>query len=184
MFTGSSAHQDDDDGKIIRERMAHVFHDLNIDMAFQGHDHVYEVIGVLSVEKKENNLTYTVLPDAVSDQKIVEPTFADGTVNGNPSVSVTGKEGGTYNVSDGAVYFLNNSAGKKKYYPRSPTQMEAAIAQHGVQNYFEMFNKFGQTGEPTFSRVKVQSGAIEIDTYTVSDSGDAVLFDTFRIIKK
>ena len=31
----------------------------------------------------------------------------------------------------------------------------AAILQHGVENYFEMFNKFGQTGEPTFSRITV-----------------------------
>jgi len=183
MFTGSSAHQDDADGKIIRERMAHVFHDLNIDLALQGHDHIYEVIGVLSVEKTENDITCTILPDAVRGQRIVRPTFANGTVNGNPSVSVTGKEGGTYNVSNGTVYFLNNSAGKKKYYPRSPAQMEIAIPQHGVQNYFEMFNKFGQTGEPTFSRVKISSSSIEIDTYTVNDSGDAVLFDTFTIIK-
>ena len=184
MFTGSSAHQDDADGKIIRERMAYVFYDLNIDLALQGHDHIYEVIGVLTVEKTENGIRYAVLPNTVNGQKTVEPTFTDGTVNGNPSVSVTGKEGGTYNVSNGTVFFLNNSAGKKKYYPRSQEQMEAAIPQHGVQNYFEMFNKFGQTGEPTFSRVKISSSVIEIDTYTVNDSGDAALFDTFKIIKK
>ena len=62
--------------------------------------------------------------------------------------------------------------------------MKDAFPQHGVENYFEMFNKFGQTGEPTFSRVKVSTEAIEIDTYTVRDSGDITLFDTFRVVKE
>jgi hypothetical protein len=183
MFTGSDAHQSDADGRIVRERMAPVFQEMGIDLVLQGHDHVYEVIGVLIAEKTENDVVYAHLPDAVSGQKQVEPTLADGTVNSNPSVSVTGIEGGTYNVSNGVLYFLNNSAGKKKYYPRSKEQMEAAFPQHGVENYFELFNKFGQTGEPTFSSVKVSTEAIEIATFTVNDDGDATLFDAFKVVK-
>jgi hypothetical protein len=183
MFTGSSGHQNDSDGKIIRERMAPVFQEMGIDLVIQGHDHVYEVIGVLATEKTKDGVNFVHLPQAVSGQNQVEPTFADGTAKSNPSVSVTGKEGGVYNVSDGVLYFLNNSAGKKKYYPRSKEQMEAALPQHGVKNYFELFNKFGQTGEPTFSSVKVSTDAIEIDTYTVDDSGKITLFDTFKVVK-
>jgi len=52
-----------------------------------------------------------------------------------------------------------------------------------VKNYFELFNKFGQTGEPTFSRVKVSTESIEINTYTVDDGGKTVLFDTFKVVK-
>jgi len=183
MFTGSRGHQDDSDGRVVRERMAPVFQEFGIDVVLQGHDHVYEVIGVLVAQKTETGVVYTHLPQAVSGQGWVEPTFTDGTANTNPSISVTGKEGGTYDVSNGVLYFLNNSAGKKKYYPRSKEQMEAALPQHGVKNYFELFNKFGQTGEPTFSRVKVSTEAIEIDTYTVNDSGKPTLFDTFRVVK-
>jgi len=183
MFTGSAAHQDDSDGRIVRERMAPVFYDLNIDLVLQGHDHVYEVIGVLTAEKTTNGIVYTHLPEAVTKQKTVNPTFTDGTVGSNPSVSVTGKEGGTFNVSNGTLYILNNSAGKKKYYPRSHEQMEDALPQHGVDKYFELFNKFGQTGTPTFSHVQVSTDVIEIDTYTVDDGGEIMLFDTIRVVK-
>jgi hypothetical protein len=180
MFTGSSGHQSDTDGRIIRERMAPVFQDMGIDLVLQGHDHVYEVIGVLHVEKTEHGITYTHLPDAVSGQTTVDPTLADGSIL---SESVTGKEGGIYNVANGTVYFLNNSAGKKKYYPCSAEQMENAFPQHGVPHYFEQFNKFGQTGKPTFSLVKVSTDNIQIDTYTVYDDGATEVFDSFRIVK-
>jgi hypothetical protein len=181
MFTGSNGHQSDADGRTVRERMAPLFQELGIDLALQGHDHIYEVIGVLNVEKTENGITYTHLPQAVSGQTTATPTPASGT---DFSVSVTGKEGGTFNVSDGVLYFLNNSAGKKKYYPRSKEQMEAALPQHGVPSYFDLFNKFGQTGEPTFSRIKVSTETVEIATFTVSDSGDVAVFDTFKVVKE
>jgi hypothetical protein len=176
LFTGSAGHQNGSDGRIIRERFAHVFHDLGIDLAIQGHDHVYEVIGVIAAD----GTNFTHLADAVTNQTFVTLTPADGR---SLSADVTGKRGGIYDVSDGTLYFLNNSAGKKKYYPRSQEQMEAAFPQHGVKDYFDLFNKFGQTGEPTFSRVKVSTDAIEIDTYTVSDNGETALFDAFRIVK-
>ena len=185
MFTGSSAHQDDRDGRAVRERMAPVFQNLGIDLAIQGHDHIYEVIGVLTAGKdSQNNNVYTHLDDAVEGQGSVTPTFADGTGNCNPSISVTGKEGGTYDVSEGVLYFLNNSAGEKKYYPRSEEQMTASLNSHGVNNYFTLFNKFGQTGEPTYSRVKVSSDTIFIETYTVNkETQEASLFDAFKIVK-
>ena len=183
MFTGSSAHQDDFDGRVVRERMAPVFQETGIDLVLQGHDHVYQLIGVLTVGKTDDGITCKYLPEAISQQTLVEPTRADGTVECNPSINVTGKEGGLYNVSKGVLYFLNNSAGKKKYYPRSKEQMEAARPEHGVENYFDLFNKFGQTGEPTFSRIKVATEAIEIDTYTVDDSGQTALFDSFSVVK-
>jgi len=183
MFTGAG-HQNNLDGKLIRERMAPVFQEMDIDLVLQGHDHVYEVIGVLAVKKTENGIVYTHLREAVSGQRQVEPTLVDGIIHSNSFFSVTGKEGGTFNVSDGVLYFLNNSAGRKKYTPRSKEQMEAALPQHGVENFFDFFNKFGQTGEPTFSRVKVSTEAIEIATYTVDDEGGVSLFDSFKVVKK
>jgi len=182
MFTGSNMHQSSEpgkeqDGRIVRERFASVFQDLKIDLAIQGHDHIYEVIGVIAA----NGKNYTHLENAVSNQTFVTPTFADGKTL---SADVTGKRGGTYDVSNGVLYFLNNSAGKKKYYPRSKEQMEAAYPQHGVKDYFSFFNKFGQTGEPTFSQIKVSAGAIDVATYTVDNDGKAERFDTFKIVKE
>jgi len=186
MFTGSNSHQTEEvtesckeqDGRIVRERFASVFQDLKMDLAIQGHDHIYEVIGVVAA----NGKNYTRLANSVSNQITVTPTITDGK---SVSPDVTGIiRGGTYDVSNGMIYFLNNSAGKKKYYPRSKEQMEAAYPQHGVKDYFGFFNKFGQTGEPTFSRIRVSTESIDVNTYTVDNNGKAELFDAFKIVKK
>jgi hypothetical protein len=121
------------------------------------------------------------LADAVSNQTSVASTPADGTKYSN---DVTGKRGGTFDVSNGMIYFMNNSAGKKKYFPFSREQMEAGFAEHGVKDYFSFFNKYGQTGEPTFSKLSVSTDAINIETFTVDDAGIATLYDQFRIVKK
>jgi len=85
---------------------------------------------------------------------------------------------------NGTLYFLNNSAGKKKYEPRSQSQMEAVESGLGLTNYFGMFSgRFGQRGLPTFSNITVSTDTIEINTYEVSDLGVTTLFDGFKIVK-
>ena len=177
LFTGSAGHQNDSDGKIVRERFAPLFQELQIDLAIQGHDHIYQVIGVVATHGTD----IIHLADAVSGQTMVPATPADGK---SISANVKGIKGGIYDVSNGTLYFLNNSAGKKKYYPRSQEQMEAAFLQHGVKDYFGLFNQFGQTGEPTFSHITISTEAIDIKTYTVNDNGIAALFDAFKIVKR
>ena len=174
MFTGSDSHQSDEDGRIVRERMAPVFQDMGIDLVLQGHDHVYEVIGVMVAGKDGADNTYAQLEAAVSDR-----TFSAGGVRED----MTGIHGGTFNVNEGVLYFLNNSAGKKKYEPRTEAQMTAAESATGVPDYYKYFQRFGQTGEPTFSRVTVSTDAVKISTYTVNDAGEATLFDAFEIVK-
>lgn len=171
MFTGSKSHQSDGDGKLVREAMLPVFGELKIDLALQGHDHIYEVVGPV------NNLTKTLVEGAVEHVETVVP--------GGVRENMTGKAGGVFNVHEGTLYFLNNSAGKKKYEPRNEQAMIEALGDHGVDNYWGLFSgKFGQTGEPTFSDVKVTSDTIFISTYTVNDGGTATLFDSFKVIKE
>lgn len=171
MFTGSGSHQSDNDGKLVREAMLPVFGELKIDMALQGHDHIYEVVGPV------NNSTKTLVEGAVEHVETVVP--------GGVRENMTGKAGGVFNVNEGTLYFLNNSAGKKKYEPRNEQAMIDALGDHGVDNYWGLFSgKFGQTGEPTFSDVKVTSDTIFISTYTVNDAGKATLFDSFKVIKE
>jgi len=176
MFTGHAGRLSGN-GMTIRERFVSVFQDLGIDLLIQGHDHMYQVIGVIAAA----GTNYRHLAGAVTNQTFVTPTPANGKKN---STDVTGKRGGTFDVSNGMVFFLNNSAGKKKYYPSSKEQIEAGFSQHGITGFFDMLNKFGQTGEPTFSRVKVSTAAIDVATYTVGDSGEVALFDAFQIVKK
>lgn len=171
MFTGSQSHQSDADGRLVRENMLPVFDELDIDLALQGHDHIYEVIGPV------NNSTKTLVPGAAEEVETVVP--------GGVRENMTGKQGGVFNVSEGTLYFLNNSAGKKKYEPRDEQAMIKAYADHQVENYWGLFSgKFGQTGEPTFSDIKVTADTIFISTYTVNDAGTPSLFDAFKVIKE
>lgn len=170
MFTGSRSHQDDADGKAVRQAMLPVFDELGINVALQGHDHIYEVVGPV------NNLNKTLAEGSVEKVE----TVGDGGEREN----MTGKSGGVYNVSNGTLYFLNNSAGKKKYEPRTEAQMIASFDKHEIENYWGLFSgKFGQTGEPTFSRVDVNPQTITFSTYTVDDLGNSTLFDSFSVVK-
>lgn len=171
MFTGSQSHQSDADGKAVREAMLPIFDELKIDLAFQGHDHVYEVIGPVK------NSTKTLLSDGVEHVEIVGEVGA--------RENMTGKQGGVFNVNEGTLYFLNNSAGKKKYEPRDEQAMIEALPVHGVENYWGLFSgKFGQTGEATFSKVTLSTDTVAISTYTVDADGRETLFDSFSVIKE
>lgn len=168
MYTGSGSHQSDSDGKTVREKMGPVFDSLKIDFALQGHDHVYEVIG--PVKNKQ------LVSNAVSNQMSV--TF-------DARENLTGVLGGHFDVTEGTLYFLNNSAGKKKYEPRSQAQMASVEASLGITNYFGMFTgRFGQTGRPTFSNISVSTDTISVATYEVSDLGEPTLFDSYKIVKQ
>ncbi len=166
IYTGSKSHQSDDDGTTVRNAMAPLFDSLGIHLAMQGHDHVYEIMG-----------------------PIYDGALVDGAVSGttaatvHDTLNVNGVAGGTFDVSEGTLYFLNNSAGKKKYIPRTETEMDAADSALGVDNYFDLFTgRLGQTGEPTFSTVTVTTDSIFVSTYTVDDNGDATLFDAFTVV--
>ncbi|HRZ96636.1 MAG TPA: fibronectin type III domain-containing protein [Paludibacter sp.] len=167
MYTGSGSHQSDGDAVTVRNKMAPVFDELKIDLALQGHDHIYEVMGPIKNKALVSN--------AVSNQ--ISVAF-------DSRANLTGKLGGTFDVKNGTLYFLNNSAGKKKYEPRSQAQMAAVEAGLGITNYFGMFTgRFGQTGRPTYSNIRVSTDSINVDTYEVSDLGEASAFDSFKIVK-
>lgn len=171
MFTGSRSHQDDADGKAVRAAMLPLFAELGINIAFQGHDHIYEVIGPVN-----NN-----------DKTLVSNGIEEMTTVGEPGAreNMTGRQGGIFNTADGTLYFLNNSAGKKKYEPRTEEEMTASYSKHEVENYWGLFSgKFGQTGEPSFSRVDVTPESFKVYTYTVDDNGNPSLFDSFTVINR
>ncbi len=167
IYTGSQSHQDDNDGIIVRNRFAPLFDSLGIHLALQGHDHIYEVIG------------------PVKNKRVVA-----GSIQGLNEVpvdsreNVTGKLNGIFNVSSGTLYFLNNSAGKKKYNPRPFDEMKKDEERLGVPGYSGLFTgRFGQTGRPTFSHVEVTEEKITITTFEVFDDGTAKLFDRFEVVK-
>lgn len=166
IYTGSD-HQDNMDGKIIRDALAPVFDELQIDLALQGHDHIYEIIGPIKNK--------TLIKNAVIKQ--ISVSFDE-------RYNLTGKSGGIFNVEKGTMYFLNNSAGYKKYRPHSEYEMDTIETKVGLSNYFGMFNgRFGQDGIPTFSNITVSTDTIDVKTYEVNASGISSLYDNFKIVK-
>lgn len=166
IYTGAH-HQTDPDAMDVRNVMAPVFDELKIDLALQGHDRVYEVIG--PVYDKQ------LVANSVSNQ--IPVTYDEHT-------NLTAKAGGTFNVKNGTIYFLNGRTGTKEYMPNSEAKMMAHEPQQGITDYFGLFSgRFGQTGNPTFSHITVDPDTINIKTYTVSDLNVSQLYDNIKIVK-
>ena len=155
MYTGAG-HYNNFDIDTIQNRMGPVFDSLKIDLALQGHDHIYEVIGPIN----NKNL--------VQHPFISPPTSASVS-----SDNINGKIGGTFNTFEGTLFFLNKNAGNKGY---SPATMPSS--------YSNLFTgRFGQPGLPTYSYVTVATDSINISTYKVNTQGIASLYDAFKIVK-
>ncbi len=169
IYTGSSSHQSDSDAKTVREAMLPTLDSLGIDIAFQGHDHIYEVIGVTR--------NYSLVEGSVM--------AVDSVSEGGVRANMTGNQGGVYDVTNGTLFFLNCSAGKKKYSPRTEAEMGEAESTTGITNYWGLFTgKFGQPDLATFSDVKVTYDTVFVTTYTVDDDGNAIdVYDSFKVTK-
>ncbi|MEI6822593.1 MAG: YCF48-related protein, partial [Bacteroidota bacterium] len=155
MYTGAG-HYNDFDIDTIQNRMGPVFDSLKIDLALQGHDHIYEVIGPIN----NRNL-------------VQHPFITNPTSTSISSDNINGKIGGTFNTFEGTLYFLNRNAGNKGYDP--------ATMPSSYSNLFT--GRFGQPGLPTYSYVTVATDSINISTYKVNPQGVASLFDAFKIVK-
>lgn len=167
IYTGSSSHQSDADSKVVREAFVPVFDSLGIDMAFQGHDHLYEVIGVTR--------NYELVDGSV----VAVDSVSEGGVRSN----MTGKQGGIYDVTDGTLFLLNCNAGKKKYSPRTKEEMDDAEDDTGITNYWGLFTgKFGQPDLGTFSDVVVTHDTVYVTTYAV-DGDNLEVYDAFKVTK-
>jgi len=168
LFCGSG-HQADEDGALFRATLLPVFKELHIDLALQGHDHTYEVIGPVDSDTKQ------VVPGSVTNQQ---------TVTVNSSTNMTGKKGGQFTVDDGTLYYVGATCGRKRYYPYTRAEMEANEAATGVANYFDLFTgRFGQPGMPTYTEVSVSTERIQIEAYTADTEGNSTLFDSFTVVK-
>jgi acid phosphatase type 7 len=168
LFSGGS-HQDDDSNITLRNALLPYYQTLKIDLSIQGHDHVYCAIGPV------DNTTKTVVANSVKDVGSA-PIVVQSNMNG--------KTGGTFDVTSGTFYFINNSASRKKYAPTSQSTMNSYSSSIGVPNYWNLFTgRFGQTGEPTFSNVRVTADTIFISTYAINNSGNTYLFDKIKLTK-
>ncbi len=176
LFSGSD-HSTDEEPPLFRKCMLPTFKACEIDIALQGHDHTYEVIGPVNPDD------CTPILSAISD---VEEVAVDRNKN------MTGKKGGTFCTDDGTFYFIGATCGHKRYYPHSRERMEDDYAEdietifdnkhHNVKNYFDLFTgMFGQPEKPSFTKITVKSDCIEFNSYTADDDeGNVTLFNTMK----
>jgi len=170
VFSGSSHQKDDEFGPMIRSCMLPVFKECEIDLALQGHDHCYEVMGPVNPD------TRTAITSAIADVK---------TVAINTNTNMTGKEGGTFTVDDGTLYFIGATCGRKRYYPFSREEMDANYSVHKVTNYFDLFtSKFGQPGSPVYTKITVKSDGLYLDSYQVNiTDGTVSLYNSIKVVR-
>ena len=171
LFSGSD-HSTDEEPPLFRACMLPTMKACEIDVALQGHDHTYEVIGPVNPDD------CTPILDAISD---VEEVAVDKNMN------VTGKKGGTFRTDDGTFYFIGATCGRKRYYPHDRVRMESDFAngKHNVPNYFDLFTgMFGQPEKPSFTKITVKEDCIEFNSYTADDyEGNATLFNTMKVVR-
>ena len=179
LFSGSD-HSTDEEPPLFRACMLPTMKECQIDVALQGHDHTYEVIGPVDPD----NLTPIL--SAISDREIVP-------VDDNKNR--TGYKGGTFCTDEGTFYFIGATCGRKRYYPHSRERMESEYTtdpkllsdnkHHNVPNYFDLFTgMFGQPEKPSFTKITVKEDCLEFNSYTADDEeGNATLFNTMRIVR-
>ena len=184
VFSGAG-HHEDDECTLLRTMMVPIMKECEIDLAIQGHDHCYEVMGPVNPD------TWAVVPGSVSDTIRVAPEATD---RWERSSNKTGLEGGTFTVDDGTLYFIGATCGRKRYEPYSRYVMDTAYVadmsnpklydgkHHNVPNLFDLFTtKFGQPGSPSYSRFNVTSEGIEVITYKTDEAGNKEVYNTIHI---
>ena len=182
IFSGAG-HHTDDECPLIRELMLPIMKECEIDLAIQGHDHCYEVMGPVDPD------TRMVVPGSVTDTVRVAP---EETSRWGRSNNKTGLEGGTFTTDDGTLYFIGATCGRKRYEPYNRETMEAEYTtdpsilfdykHHNVQNLFDLFtSRFGQPGSPSYTRFNVTSEGIEMITYKTDAEGNKEVFNTINV---
>ena len=182
IFSGAG-HHEDDECPLIRELMLPIFKECEIDLAIQGHDHCYEVMGPVNPDTRK------VVPGSVTDTVRVAP---EATGRWERSSNKTGLEGGTFTTNDGTLYFIGATCGRKRYEPYNRETMEANYTtdpellfdnkHHNVEDLFDLFtSKFGQPGAPSYTRFNVTNAGIEMITYKTDEEGNAEVFNEILV---
>jgi len=168
IFSGSG-HQEDEITPTFRTCMLPIIKELEIDVIMQGHDHCYEVMGPVNPD------TRTPILSAIKDREEVP---VDKVKN------MSGYKGGTFDVSDGPLFFIGATCGEKRYEPYSREEMDENISKHKVQNYFDLFTgMFGQPGKPSYTRVDVTPDTLTFNSFTTSRDSVATQYNQFRVIR-
>ena len=184
VFSGAG-HHEDDECTLLRTMMTPIMKECGIDLAIQGHDHCYEVMGPVNPD------TWTVVPGSVKDTVRVAP---EATGRWERSSNKTGLEGGTFTTDEGTLYFIGATCGRKRYEPYNRYVMDTSYVadmsnpklydnkHHNVKNLFDIFtSKFGQPGSPSYTRFNVTNEYLEMVTYYLDKNDEPQVYNTIRV---
>jgi uncharacterized protein YjdB len=182
VFSGAG-HHTDDECPLIRELMLPILKECEIDLAIQGHDHCYEVMGPVNPD------TRMVIENAIENVERVAP---EETSRWGRKENKTGLEGGTFTTNDGTLYFIGATCGRKRYEPYNRATMEEEYTtdpsilfdykHHNVKDLFDLFtSKFGQPGSPSYTRFNVTGEGIEMVTYKTDEAGNKEVYNTIHV---
>ena len=130
----NGSHYDDDDVVAIRAQLSKLMPELDIDMVFQGHDHVY------------------LRTDAMVNNKVVEPEEKEITFDGKTYTAKINPEGTIYTITGcaGVKYYLpKDNALTDELFPRAEAIVHcelptfASIKIQGDTLYFDAYNVDG-----------------------------------------
>ena len=130
----NGSHYDDDDVIAMREQLSKLMPELDIDMVFQGHDHVY------------------LRTDAMVNNKVVEPEETDITFEGRDYTAKIDPQGTIYTITGcaGVKYYLpKDNALTDELFPRAEAIVTcelptfASIQIKGDTLYFDAYNVDG-----------------------------------------
>ena len=182
VFSGAG-HHTDDESSLIRAMMLPIMKECGIDLAIQGHDHCYEVMGPVDPDTRK------VVPGSITDTVRVAP---EETSRWGRKENKTGLEGGTFTTDQGTLYFIGATCGRKRYEPHNRALMEEEYTtdpellfdynHHNVENLFDLFtSKFGQPGSPSYTRFNVTGDYLEVVTYYLDENDNPLEFNTIRV---
>lgn len=177
-YTTANHATDDDimDENGVRNKIAPLIGKLGVDLVIQGHDHIFA----------------RSLP-INGDNEATEPTIVKESLNGETIEYAVDPEG--------AIYFINNTAGPKTYAKNpDPSLGDAYFDKFAVaiENHSAKYG--GETGEThdqprpargaiqNFSSIKVEENRLTVVTYEIDsfdqDNKDPYIIDQFGIQKK
>lgn len=189
---GSGLDHSDTDGMILRTQLTPVFDEFDIDVVLQGHDHTYSRSKLLYGDGQTHGTYEFRLNEAgddydwdhayntVSGQKIpLYPTAED--TEGKNALEVFSSDNHCYTIESGdeamvtnpkgTLYMTANSASGSKYYELMNVQQDY-IANRS-QNWL-----------PSYSVINLTSSEFKIDSYQITDQGNAEKIDQTFTIRK
>ena len=189
---GTGLDHSDTDGMILRTQLTPIFDQYDIDVVLQGHDHTYSRSKLLygdgqthgtyefqlnadgsdyDWDNAYNTQTNSKIPLYPEDSDTAGQTLLDNFQADNKCYTIETTSGNTVTNPNGILYMTANSASGSKFYELISSQQDY-IAERS-QNWL-----------PSYSVITMTPTSFSIDTYQITDKGQAEAIDQTFTIRK